>query len=155
MKIERMILPPSGFVPNNQNLPVILYIGALPSGGTDKFGALFEMNGWTGIWINGVFTYQHYHAGAHEVLGIGRGVATLLIGGPDGQSIAVKAGDGLLLPAGTGHMNLQSSSDFEVVGAYPKGQHADIQTSSPSDAMLAMIGSLPLPEADPFQGAWK
>ncbi|KRB49278.1 cupin [Rhizobium sp. Root708] len=154
MKIERMILPPSGFVPNNQNLPVVLYIGALPGGGSDQFEALFEKNGWTGIWTNGVFTYQHYHSGAHEVLGVSRGAATLIIGGPDGRAIAVNEGDGLLLPAGTGHMNVQSSSDFEVVGAYPKGQHADIETLSPSHAMLALINSLPLPATDPIQGAW-
>jgi uncharacterized protein YjlB len=40
-----------------------------------------------------------------------------------------------------------------VVGAYPKGQHADIQTSAPSSEMLAKISSVPLPHTDPVQGS--
>jgi uncharacterized protein YjlB len=41
--------------------------------------------------------------------------------------------------------------DFQVIGAYSKGQHADIQTSAASTEMLAKISSGPLPHTDPVQ----
>ncbi|MBX4951251.1 cupin [Rhizobium binae] len=151
MHVETTIFEPSDWVPNNQRLPVLLYKGLFGDGRFD-FEGRFAENSWTGIWTNGVFDYQHYHAGAHEVLGVARGSARLLIGGPSGQAIKVTAGDCLVLPAGTGHQNLGCTSDFQVVGAYPKGQHADIQTSAASNEMLAKIASVPLPHSDPVEG---
>jgi uncharacterized protein YjlB len=117
---QKILFPPSDWVPNNQRLPVLIYKGVLPNGASSKgLETMFAANGWTGIWRNGVFDYQHYHSGAQEVLGVGRGRGTLLIGGPGGQSIEVETGDCLVLPAETGHQNLWCSRDFEVVGAYP------------------------------------
>ncbi|MBY5761086.1 cupin [Rhizobium leguminosarum] len=152
MNIETIIFGPSDWVPNNPHLPVLLYRGLLAYGGPTDFERRFAANGWTGIWTNGVFDYQHYHSGAHEVLGIALGSATLLIGGPGGQAMAVAAGDCLVLPAGTGHQNLGCTSNFQVIGAYPKGQHADIQTLAASSETLAKISSVPLPDTDPVQG---
>ncbi len=154
MEIEKITFPLSGWVPNNQRLPVLIYRDALEDGSSSaRFRHLFAENRWTGIWTNGVFDYQHYHSGAHEVLGIGKGSATLLIGGPEGQSLKVTQGDCLVLPAGTGHKNLGSSPDFEVVGAYPHGQHADIRTQAATSEMLVRISSLPVPETDPGLGS--
>ncbi|WFU11602.1 cupin (plasmid) [Rhizobium sp. CB3090] len=154
MKIEKIYFQPSGWVPNNQRLPVLIYRGA-PSTSEpfSDFGSIFAANGWTGIWENGVFDYQHYHSGAHEVLGVRRGSATLLIGGPEGQPTIVSIGDCLVLPAGTGHRNLGCSPHFTVVGAYPEGQHADIQTAAATPDMLAKIASLSVPDTDPIHGA--
>ncbi|WP_455272896.1 cupin [Rhizobium herbae] len=154
MKVEQIVFPLCEWVPNNQRLPVLIYKNALPNNGSsDDFERLFATNGWTDIWRNGVFDYQHYHSGAHEVLGVGQGSGNLLIGGQDGQAIEVVTGDCLILPAGTGHMNLGCSPNFEVVGAYPLGQRADIQTSAPSNEMLSRISSLPIPDTDPVQGS--
>ncbi|MGR9156216.1 cupin [Rhizobium leguminosarum] len=153
MNTETINFGPSDWVPNNPHLPVLLYRGLFADGGPTDFESRFAANGWTGIWTNGVFDYQHYHSGAHEVLGIALGSATLLIGGPSGQAIVVAAGDCLVLPAGTGHQNLGCTSDFQVIGAYPKGQHADIQKSAPSSEMLAKISSVSLPHTDPVQGS--
>jgi uncharacterized protein YjlB len=154
MNVEKIVFPASEWVPNNQRLPVLIYKNALPhKASSDGFEKLFATNGWTDIWRNGVFDYQHYHSGAHEVLGVGQGSGILLVGGPDGQAIEVATGDCLILPAGTGHMNLGCSPDFEVVGAYPVGQHADIQTSAPSNEMLSRISASPVPDADPVQGS--
>lgn len=50
------------------------------------------------MWTNGVFTYQHYHSGTHEVLGVAAGTAILLIGGPGGRRFNVKAGPALSYP---------------------------------------------------------
>ncbi|MEJ8308345.1 cupin [Agrobacterium larrymoorei] len=149
MKIDHFTLSPSEWVPNHPTLPALLYSQIRADMDSSAFEDMFHDNGWTGIWRNGVFSYHHYHSGAHEVLGVGRGEAKLQIGGPDGKILDVRQGHCLLLPAGTGHKRLESSGDFQVVGAYPPGQEADIQRDAPSDKMLALIQSLPIPETDP------
>lgn len=152
-EVYEVMLEPSDWIPNNQALPVLVYRAVLaPCAAANGFEPLFAQNGWTGIWRNGVYDYHHYHTGAHEVLGIAAGSATLAIGGSTGSKIEVTAGDCLVLPAGTGHRNLGASSDLAVVGAYPPGQHADIQTSASSNQDLTRIATLPLPEADPVEG---
>lgn len=153
--LETIVFEPSAWVPNNPELPVLVYRNVIPAEGemAPKFESRFRENGWEGIWRNGVFDYQHYHTGAHEVLGIAGGRARLLIGGPDGTELSVHTGDCLILPAGTGHMRIDASRDFLVVGAYPSGQKADIQTGPASEAQLARIANLPLPKTDPVGGA--
>jgi uncharacterized protein YjlB len=37
-----------------------------------------------------------------------------------GQEIDVRAGDVIVLPAGTGHCSLQSSRDYRYIGVYPE-----------------------------------
>jgi len=152
--VETVTFEPSDWVPNNPGLPVLIYHDAIPAEGemAPKFEERFRENGWQGMWRNGVFDYQHYHTGAHEVLGIAGGRARLLIGGPDGAELSVHAGDCLVLPAGTGHMRIEASRDFLVVGAYPPGQDADIETGPASEEQLQKIASLPLPAADPLEG---
>jgi uncharacterized protein YjlB len=154
MIVQETIFGTCDWVPNNPLLPVLYYNSVFATeNGSEEFARLFTSHGWQGIWRNGVFDYQHYHLGAHEVLGIGRGQGKLMIGGPSGKVFDVKAGDCILLPAGTGHMNLGASQDFQVVGAYPPHQFADIQTSAPSMEAVARMAKLPLPQADPVQGA--
>lgn len=153
MDIEQIVFQPSKWVPNNQRFPVLIYRAGLSDAWSSDFETAFANNDWKGIWRDGVFDYQHYHVRTHEVLGVGRGRARLLIGGPDGRAIDVKQGDCLILPAGTGHQNLGSSSDFQVVGAYPGADKADIQTSAATTQMLLEIASLPLPKTDPLLGS--
>lgn len=153
--LETILFEPSEWVPNNPDLPVLVYRNAIPAEGemAPTFEERFRGNGWQGIWQNGVFDFQHYHTGAHEVLGIAGGRARLLIGGAGGAELSVNAGDCLILPAGTGHMRIDASRDFLVVGAYPPGQDADIQTGPASEAQLDRIANLPLPRTDPVGGA--
>ncbi|MDB5525291.1 MAG: Double-stranded beta helix protein [Rhizobium sp.] len=154
MKPEAIFFERSEWVPNNPDLPVLLYKSTVLTG-DDPAAALeqrFRNNGWQGTWRNGVFSYQHYHTHAHEVLGVAAGAARLLIGGPTGREFAVSTGDCLVLPAGTGHRRLAASSDFLVVGAYPPGQHADIRTGEPGEEGLRAIAAVPLPASDPVEG---
>ncbi|RWX77342.1 cupin [Neorhizobium lilium] len=155
MTVEHILFEPSDWVPNNPRLPVLVYHQACAEevDVAGEFERLFSQAGWQGLWRNGIFDYHHYHSGAHEVLGIAGGRARLLIGGPTGREISVNAGDCLVLPAGTGHKRIDASRDFLVVGAYPPGQEADIQTGAPTEDQLDTIASLPLPQNDPVEGA--
>ncbi|MCR6498265.1 cupin [Shinella sp. CPCC 101442] len=152
---ETLFFPASAWVPNHPFLPVLVYRAALSPDVRDRadaFEQLFRDSGWQGLWRNGVFSYQHYHVGAHEVLGIAEGSAELLIGGPDGEALAVHAGDCLVLPAGTGHKRNVASDDFLVIGGYPPGQYADIETAAATEGELKIIAALPIPKSDPLYG---
>lgn len=155
-----------GDVPNNE-LPLIVYPRAVdPQGGDNAvaFEHLFASNGWGGMWRNGIYPFHHYHSTAHEVLGIARGTATVRFGGEAGETLTVKAGDAVLIPAGVGHKRLSASDDLLVIGAYPKGQWADLMREGAEDkgGIRARIAAVRLPDRDPVAGrdgpmasAWK
>ena len=143
----------SGWIPNNQRFPVIVYRQVLD--GPDRavsFERLFRTNGWGGLWRNGVYSFHHFHSTAHEILGVAAGRARLMIGGPSGKEITAEAGDALLLPAGTGHCRLEASEDLLVIGGYPPGQEADLCREMPTAEQRAMIEKLGVPARDPLKG---
>jgi uncharacterized protein YjlB len=155
-----------GDVPNNR-LPLIAYAGVIdPLAGDPAvaFETLFASHGWGGMWRNGIYPFHHYHSTAHEVLGIARGQAEVRFGGEAGETLRVKAGDVVLIPAGVGHKRLSASDDLLVIGAYPKGQWADLMREGAEDkaGIRARIAAVPMPGADPVGGragpmmaAWK
>lgn len=142
-----------GEIPNNRDLPVIVYEGIFKDG-SQGIESAFNKHNWKNSWRGDVFDYHHYHSNTHEVLGVTRGKATLLIGGDEGERLDLEAGDVVVLPAGTGHMKLEGSDDFEVVGAYPEGAHYNTRTRDPEERNQAVseIGHVPLPETDPVFG---
>lgn len=155
MIVEHFLLPAGPVIPNNPDLPVIVYRQAI-IGDADRasgFETAFARNGWQGTWRNGIYDYHHYHSSAHEVLGIARGQGKVMLGGPGGMEFVVAVGDCLLLPAGTGHCRLSASADFLVIGAYPPGQHVDMQTEAPKSATFQAIRDCPLPARDPVDDA--
>ena len=142
-------------IPNHPRWPLLLYRRALPADADAAIARLAE-NGWGGAWVNGVFSYPHYHPNAHEVLAVVAGEATVRFGGDAGQDVHVAAGDVAVLPAGTGHQRIDASADFRVVGAYPKGQEA-FQTRRPDDgqppASRHAMADVARPALDPVGGA--
>lgn len=144
-------------VPNNAELPLLVYRGVLDTRGPDPAGrceALFARNRWKGAWRNGVYDYHHYHTTTHEVLGIVRGHANVRFGGRNGRSIVLRAGDVVVIPAGVGHKNEGASPDLLVVGAYPAGQDWDICPARAGEPPCAQsdIARVPRPVADPVYG---
>jgi uncharacterized protein YjlB len=86
--------------------------------------------------------------------GIARGQAHVRFGGASGRRFTLKAGDVVVLPAGTGHRSLGGSRDLLVIGAYsatgwydePKPQEVDHAQAR------AAIARVPLPAQDPVYG---
>lgn len=152
---EQLRLASDGRTPNSPH-PVLIY-RALPLGGPDsaaRFEQLFASHLWPAQWRAGVYDYHHYHSTAHEVLGVVRGSARLMLGGEAGVEVAVSAGDALVLPAGTGHCLLAASDDFLVVGGYPLGQRYDAlrPDAEAHDAAAARSAQVPVPISDPVAG---
>lgn len=143
------------WVPNNPRLPVIVYDAAFPGDTEDLATAMearFGANGWQAQWRNGIYDFLHYHSQGHEVLGIAAGSAEVMLGGPKGRNLSVRAGDVLLLPAGTGHCRGNASSNFLVIGAYPPGQSGDIIRGAPTATIREAMARLRFPSMDPVNG---
>lgn len=153
---ESFLLSRNGWVPNNENLPVLLYRVVFEPGRRDPASHLEELlqrNGWPAQWRNGIYSFHHYHSTAHEVLGVARGQARVMLGGENGREVVIRAGDVVVLPTGTGHCKLDSSSDFLVVGAYPPEQSWDLCRTAPSREAVQRMERLPFPKIDPVSGA--
>lgn len=150
---------PAGPIPNNPQLPLIVYKGVfqdLPeTQRADTIEKQISQHGWKPAWRWGVYDFPHYHSTAHELLGVFRGRASLRLGHETGVTVVAEAGDVIVIPAGVGHQNLGSSDDFQVVGAYPDGQTADLIRAEKSDRAAAeqRIAKVPLPKADPILGS--
>lgn len=142
-----------GYIPNNPELPVILYSGVFKQHPME-IEPTFKLNNWRNSWIDGVFDYHHYHSNAHEVLGVRAGSAMLLIGGKYGEPVEVRTGDVLVLPAGTGHKKLKCSANFEVVGAYADGKEYNLKTGQSNERpqVLKDIQNVDVPSMDPVFG---
>lgn len=154
--VETATFEKGGGVPNHPVLPALVLRGALSAGaGAAPVRALLEANGWGGSWTWTVYPFHHYHDDAHEVLAVTGGWADLVLGGPNGRTVRVEAGDVVVLPAGTGHCRKADGDGFEVCGAYPPGQESpNILRPEDADpaAAAARIATLPLPASDPVYG---
>ena len=147
-----------GSIPNNPELPFVVYRNAIDLAGTadpeETVERVIAGNGWVDLWRNGIYEYVHYHSQIHEALGIARGRAKVRFGGNGGEEIDISAGDVAILPAGTGHQCLWASHDLVVIGAYPKKGKFDLCRGSKAehDKALTTIPHVPLPDSDPVYG---
>ena len=148
-----------GKVPNHPRWPVLIYWGVVrlpqkldPAAVMED---LFESNGWGDSWRNGIYDYLHYHSRIHEVLGVARGSAKVRLGGDRGRTLKLRAGDVVILPAGTGHQCLAASEDFLVVGAYPpSGSYDECRPSTEEhDRPVKSVDKVKRPRKDPVFGA--
>lgn len=148
----------SGGVPNNPTLPFLHYKGVVELDPRFDPAAIFEVmfaaNGWKDSWRDSIYTFLHFHTRTHEVLGIARGHARVQFGGRNGRIVEIRAGDTIVLPAGTGHQRKSASKDLLVVGAYPGGGKYD--EPKPNEVSLseaeARIAGVSLPKKDPVFG---
>jgi uncharacterized protein YjlB len=118
------------------------------------FEALFARHGWPPAWRAGLYEVHHYHSTAHEVLGIFSGWVRARLGGPEGVSVTLHAGDVVLIPAGVAHCNEGQSPDFRAVGAYPRGSRPDMRYGRERERATdaARVSALPAPDPDPVFG---
>ena len=158
VEVSRTLLEDDGIFPNNGKFPLIVYHDIFLSADLclpENIEALFNSNRWPAAWRNGVYPFHHYHSNAHEVLGVYSGEAIIQLGGDSGIKAEVHAGDIILIPAGVAHKRLSSSGGFALVGAYPEGQHPDMQYGKKEErpVVLENIERVPLPFADPVLGS--
>jgi uncharacterized protein YjlB len=157
MRLETWHAPPGDRIPNNPRFPVVIYHGIdAAAAGAGSARRLLAEHGWGGSWVDGVFDFHHFHSTSHEALAVVAGEATLELGGPQGESFDVAAGDVLVLPAGTGHRRASARAGFTVVGAYPAGQedYDLLRGDDPAEVEGARqrIAALGPPPEDPVGG---
>jgi len=158
-KLHTLRFRDDGATPNNPYWPLLIYRSPVVlRPGLDPAAILedvFALNGWEDSWRNGVYEHLHFHTKTHEVLGIARGWVRVQFGGARGKVIKLKAGDVVVLPAGTGHRRISASTDLLVVGAYPNsGGDYDEPRPEEADATVARadIAKVGLPANDPVYG---
>jgi uncharacterized protein YjlB len=153
IKIVPFFFNHDGIIPNSK-LPVLIYKNVLSDAIQEDLEQTFKQNGWTNNWKDIILPYDHFHSTTHEVLGLLKGKARLMIGGKDGQEIIVETGDVIVIPAGVGHYSLDNSIDYQFVGGYPNGAAWDLKISLAENAATIMeeIAKIPLPNTDPIFG---
>ena len=76
MQVETWSAPPGDHIPNHPRFPVLVYRGVEAAReGPEAARALFAEHGWGGSWVDGVFTFHHFHSTSHEVLAVVAGAA--------------------------------------------------------------------------------
>ena len=132
VEVRALHFADDGTVPNNPVLPMLLMRGAIaPGASPEAIAVRLEASGWGGTWV-------------------------WLAGVPLPPLPPERAGDVVVLPAGTGHRQLEASADFAVVGAYPPGQEAyeTVRAEQPHDpTTLDRIAAVARPRTDPIYGA--
>jgi uncharacterized protein YjlB len=157
VEIHQTTLKRNGFFPNNAHLPVLLYKQALQLPGEkpeETVQQIFEENNWGNTWVNGIYSYHHYHSNTHEVIGIISGQCSVILGGEHGTVYELTKGDVLIIPAGIAHKSIYTSDDFICVGGYPGGKDYDINYGRADEHPRVDINikQVPIPETDPIQG---
>lgn len=154
---EIYLLAEGAEVPNNPDLPVLIYRKVSLLQGEElaaQFEKIFRSNGWPPAWRYFIYDFAHYHSTAHEVIGVFAGRSLVKLGADKALETWLEAGDVIVIPAGVSHESLQRTTDFCGVGAYPMGQKSDSIRPSVSGKPMAAarIEKLSKPAADPLFG---
>ncbi len=158
MKTTTMKIQADKPFPGNPNHEVILYKGVFTTQDKSDLRTqirdAFVNHGWSDPWEDGVYSFEHFHAEAHEVLGCAAGWVEIRLGGPNGDTVRLEAGDVALLPAGVAHRNMASSDDYLIMGSYPPGQSPDLRRGDPEewDEVVDLVSRVPDWTRDPVTG---
>jgi uncharacterized protein YjlB len=155
--LQPLLFADDGETPNHPRFPLLIMRATAAAAQADPaswFEQRFTSNGWGATWRWKVYPYHHFHSTSHEVLGVSRGAARLMLGGEKGTECEVSTGDVIIIPAGVAHKSLSDSEDFQVVGAYPHGMKPDLIRSGSRDLEAARqrIAAVPTPDSDPVHG---
>ncbi|MEO8173704.1 MAG: cupin [Sediminibacterium sp.] len=155
--IREYYIKDNGQFPNS-TLPVLLYkhILKIPFFCPGRYvRKLFQENGWTNNWLNGIYTYDHYHSITHETFAAIKGQTVLLLGGENGKVIKFEKGDVIIIPAGVAHKNLGKEKDVICVGGYPEGLEFDMNYGEEGErpGTDQNISNVAIPATDPVYGA--
>lgn len=156
-EVQSHLLGPVGYLPGNPRLPLLHYRQFFSGAGevvADALEAHLARHHWGDAWRWGIYDFHHYHSRAHEVLACYQGWARVQFGGPDGPILDLRPGDAVAIPAGVAHCLRESGDGFQVLGAYPDGQHVDLKLDAEEDLEEAQrhLPLVPLPTADPYYG---
>lgn len=151
------LCPENEIFPNNGSLELCILKQVFFPGTAnlvEEIEHCFQKNGWPPAWRNGLYDMHHYHSTAHEALGVYSGWVEACFGGPGGRVVTATAGDVIIIPAGVSHKNMNQSTDFKVVGAYPEGQPWNMKYGRPGERPQVdeEIKQVALPRADPVGG---
>jgi uncharacterized protein YjlB len=154
--IREYYIKDNGQFPNSV-LPVLLYkaILKIPFFCAAKYvRKLFQKNGWTNNWQNGIYTYHHYHSITHEAFAAVKGQTVLLLGGENGKVLKFEKGDVIIIPAGVAHKNLGKQNDVICVGGYPDGKDFDMNYGEEGErpGTDQNISNVTIPSTDPVYG---
>ena len=151
-KPEVYVFEGDGSFPNSP-LPVVVYRGVVDAD-TEAVTKTFAANGWSNSWVNGIYSYHHFHSIVHEVLGVASGDVDVLLGGPKGRAVTLGTGDVIVIPAGVAHLNLRQSADLLIVGAYPGGMMWDMKNGDPEEyeAVVKNVAAVSSHVPDPVNG---
>ncbi|KAF5528644.1 Uncharacterized protein CGCA056_v000124 [Colletotrichum aenigma] len=157
MAVQCYFLSPNEDAPNSR-LPVLHYRDVLPEPRDEASVTDFlTRNRWEkrGTW--GHIGIRHFHPNSHECYGIFQGHSKMLLGKiytGQGMEVDVKTGDVIILPAGTAHSSLASSSDYRYIGVYPQDcpKWRNEMGKKPAGEFKTVIKSVEMPEEDPVYG---
>jgi uncharacterized protein YjlB len=87
-------------------------------------------------------------------LGITAGSVRVRLGGERGETVELRAGDVVVIPAGVAHKNEGASPNLLIVGAYPGGKSPDMCRPGAQERTRALrnIREVALPTSDPIYG---
>lgn len=149
-------LESAGWCPNNPDCPLLVYRQVLSEGDhrlAARFEHLFEQHGWPPAWRYTIYDFPHFHSNTHEVIAVFQGSATVQFGDTAGSAFELETGDVVLIPAGVSHQRLDSTDDFQCVGAYPEGFQPDqIRKDGRGESKAQDVRKVPVPASDPVEG---
>ena len=142
----------------NSPFPLLIYRGFFDKeyyACEDWLKKKFISNKWFPAPALRIFNFTHYYSNTHIALGVCAGEAKWQLGGALGITTVIEKGDVMVIPAGVALRCLESSTDFNLVGAGSANVAPDIHNEKTRNRAHAdrSIVNIPVPDNDPILGA--